>query len=81
MTNTEIMATTRAAWELSGYSNNSQILRWRSFEGRGFSSSFMNPSSSLKMIVDCFIPLRLKKFEIQPNFYCKHVFVVGKQLL
>jgi hypothetical protein len=50
MTTTEMMATTRAACELSGYSNSSQILRFHSLTGRGRSSSLMKPSSSLSSI-------------------------------
>lgn len=41
------MATTLAACELSGYSNNNQTFLWFSFEGKGFSSSLIKPSSSL----------------------------------
>jgi hypothetical protein len=41
------MATTRAACELSGYSNSSQTFFWFSLSGNGLSSSFMKPSSSL----------------------------------
>lgn len=46
------MATTRAACELSGYSNNSQTFLWRSLSGNGLSSSLMKPSSSLQGRVD-----------------------------
>lgn len=42
------MATTLAACELSGYSNSSHTFLWFSLAGNGFSSSFINPSSSLK---------------------------------
>ena len=48
MTNTEMMATIRACCELSGYSNSSHTFRWRSLVGKGFSSSLIKPSSSLK---------------------------------
>lgn len=41
------MATTRAACELSGYSNSSQTFFWFSLSGNGLSSSLMKPSSSL----------------------------------
>ena len=44
----EIMATIRACCELSGYSNSSHTLRWRSLVGSGFSSSLIKPSPSLK---------------------------------
>ena len=43
-----MMATIRACCELSGYSNSSHTFRWRSLVGKGFSSSLIKPSSSLK---------------------------------
>jgi hypothetical protein len=43
------MATTRAACELSGYSNSSQTFFWFSLSGNGLSSSLMKPSSSLRV--------------------------------
>lgn len=44
------MATTRAACELSGYSNSSQTFFWFSLSGNGLSSSLMKPSSSLLFV-------------------------------
>lgn len=47
MTITLVMATKRAARELSGYSNNSQIFFWNSLLGNNLIFSSTKPSSSL----------------------------------
>jgi hypothetical protein len=49
MTKTLITAKIRASDELSGYSNKSQTFFCNGFMGNGFSSSLMQPSSSLKI--------------------------------
>ena len=50
ITVTEIMAITRAHWDVSGYSKSSQIFRWTSFLGRIRSSSLIKPSSSRNLL-------------------------------
>jgi hypothetical protein len=50
ITMTDIIAITRAHWEVSGYSNKSQTLRWTSFLGNIRSSSLIKPSSSRNLL-------------------------------
>jgi hypothetical protein len=50
ITVTEIIAITRAHWDVSGYSNKSQTFRWISCLGNIRSSSLIKPSSSRNLL-------------------------------